>query len=55
MHKEECNMKELLEKVIINNNKLEFHYILTKNKKKTITIPMAELFKKEINGKKRLL
>lgn len=47
-------MGELLEKVIKNNNKLEFHYILSNNEKKIITIPMAELFKKEINGKKRL-
>ena len=47
-------MGELLEKVIKNNNKLEFHYILPNNEKKIITIPMAELFKKEINGKKRL-
>lgn len=47
-------MGELLEKVIKNNNKLEFHYILPNKEKKIVTIPMTELLKKEINGKKRL-
>lgn len=47
-------MEELLEKVIKNNNKLEFHYTLSNKEKKIVTIPIIELFKKEINGKKRL-